>query len=197
MKFYKTKLIFLIIFAILSFSFQIDAIELTKDNLVTLIGTKSKDYTVFGLSLGLKHKTAWEIINTSNLLVGEKDPFNPSRISVYERRADGSKGDCLLNLVWKTSQDILDSIVFFEDSQKFLSPNFRRLLSLESTDDKSKFKRTFIGSSDRSKVTLNVPQKNGSVKHITYYYDKIGLEVTYKNHSGLESVVFAIYQNLP
>jgi hypothetical protein len=54
----------------------------------------------------------------------------------------------------------------------------------------SAFRKTFIGNPDRSEITLEV--KSIDLKNTTYYYDKIGLEVTLVHDGKKESVVFAL-----
>ncbi len=84
-------------------------------------------------------------------------------------------------------------ITVFQDCRSFLSQSFRRLLTFEAVDDSSEFKRKFIGYANNSKITLDVPDR----KHATYFYDEIGLEVTYKHSSYGDEVVFAIMQPKP
>ena len=167
-------------------------IELTKDNPKTLISTKSKDYTIHGLRLGITHSQAWEILGKKSSLMGFKDNYNPSRIYVYSRRPDGSKGEGILYLIWEPDEKTMSQITVFQGFRDALSPNFRRLLTFEAVDNQSPFKREFIGYANRSNTTLDVPSIG--LKHITYFYDEIGLEVTHKHSSDGDEVVFAIVQ---
>jgi hypothetical protein len=190
-----TRILFLLIVAIPAYSGQAVAIDLGKDNPNTLIGTKSNDYSIYGFQLGLTHEQAWQILAKTTSLVGEKDSYNPSRIYVYIRNADGSKGDCVLYLIWDPGENRMRQITIFQDCHSFLSQNFRRLLTFEAVDNNSEFKKKFIGSANRSKVTLDVPTID--LKHTTYFYDEIGLTVTYKHSSDGDEVVFAIVQPKP
>jgi len=188
-----TTIICLFLLAVSSaVSEQADAIELTRDNPRTLISTKSIDYTIHGLRLGITHSQAWDILAKTNSLMGLKDVFNPSRIYVYGRMPDGSKGEAVLYLIWEAGEKTMSQITVFQRFRDSLSKNFRRLLTFEAVDDQSPFKREFIGYANRSKTTLDVPTIG--LKHITYFYDEIGLEVTHKRSSDGDEVVFALVQ---
>lgn len=63
-------------------------------------------------------------------------------------------------------------------------------MTFEALDSNSEFKNKFIGYPDRSKITLEFPSID--VKHTTYYYDEIGLEITHKYSPKEEETVFAI-----
>lgn len=89
----------------------------------------------------------------------------------------------------------MNRITVFQDFRSSLSQNFRRLLTFEAVDNNSTFKQNFIGYANRSKITLDVPSID--LKHTTYFYDEIGLEVTHKHSSDGEEVVFAIVQPRP
>lgn len=171
---------------------QATTIDLCKDNPTTLVGTKSTDYRINGLRLGLTHEQTWKILEGSNLLLGERDSSNPSRIYVYRRNNDGSKGASVLYLIWEPGEKGLGRITIFPDYCSSLSQNFRRLLSFEVLDSTSEFKRDFIGYPNRSKITLNLPQID--VKHTSYFYDEIGLAIIHKHNLNDEEVVFAIMQ---
>ncbi len=147
-------------------------IELTKDDPKTLLSTKSKDYTIHGLCLGITHFQAWEILGKTACLMGLKDDSNPSRIWVYGRDADGSKkGDSILYLIWDPGEETLSRITVFQGFRDSLSPTFRRLLTFEAVDDGSPLKRDLIGYPDRSAITLDLPatRKLTGQKHITYF----------------------------
>lgn len=186
-------LLFLV--AVSTYSGQVIAIDLGKDNPNTLIGTKSTDYRIFGFRLGLTHEQTWKMLEKDNLLLGERDDANPSRIYVYNRNVDGSKGKAVLYLIWEPGEREMSRITVFQDFRSSLSQSFRRLLTFEAVDDKSDFKRNFIGYANRSKITLDMPLID--LKHATYFYDEIGLEVTHQHSSDGEKVVFAIVKPMP
>jgi len=165
-------------------------IELTKDNPATLISTNSAAYTIFGFRLGMSRPEAQRILARQKLLVGERDEFNSSRIYVYDRGPQGNKGKAVLYLIWEPGGIRLSEITIFNDCRKYLTPNFARLLTPEGLSDSSAFKKTFIGNADRSDVTLEV--KSIDLKNTTYYYDKIGIEVTLVHDADKEHVVFAL-----
>jgi hypothetical protein len=195
MKRIGTILCLLFLVAVSAYSGQAVAVDLGKDNPNTLIGTKSTDYRIYSFRLGLTHDQTWEILRNNNLLLGEIDGANPSRIYVYSRNVDSSKGKAILYLIWEPREKEMSKITVFQDCRSSLSQNFRRLLSFEAVDDNSDFKRNFIGYANRSKITLDVPSID--LKHTTYFYDEIGLEVTHKHSSDGEEVVFAIVKHRP
>lgn len=165
-------------------------IDLNIDNPSTLIGTNSINYKICGFRLGLSHDQAWEIIKRNNLILGEIDEANPSRIYVYCPNLDGIKGDSVLYLIWEPNEIELSQIIVFHDYRNFLTQNFRRLLSFESLDDKSDFKKSFIGYANRTEVTLDLPSLD--LKITSYVYDDIGLEVIHNHFADEEKVAFAI-----
>ena len=195
MKWIETILCLLFLVAVPAYSGQDVAIDLGKDNPQTLIGTKSTDYRIYGFQLGLTPEQTWKILEKNNLLLGERDGANPSRIYVYSRNVDGSKGKAVLYLIWEPREREMSRITVFQDFRSSLSQSFRRLLTFEAVDASSDFKRSFIGYANRSKITLDVPSID--LKHTTYFYDEIGLEVTHKHSSDGEEVVFAIVQPRP
>ena len=185
----------LVLSIMLVFSGQAAAFELTKDNPETLVGTNSSDYSISGIKLCITHDQAWQILKKNNSLIGVKDQDNPSRIYVYNKNQDGSKGKSVLYLIWEPETVKMKSITVFQDYRSYLSRHFRRLLSFEAVDNNSEFKRRFVGYANRSKITLDVPSID--LKHTTYFYDEIGLEITHKHSSDGDEVVFAIFQAKP
>jgi hypothetical protein len=171
------------------------AFELTKDNPETLIGTNSSGYSISGFKLGITHDEAWQILEKNNSLIGVKDQYNPSRVYVYTKNQDGSKGKSVLYLIWEPETAKMKSITVFQDYRSYLSRNFCRLLSFEAVDNNSEFKGRFVGYANRSKITLDVPSTD--LKHTTYFYDEIGLEITHKHSLDGDEVVFAIFQAKP
>jgi hypothetical protein len=165
-------------------------IELTTDNPATLISTNSAAYTIFGFRLGMSRPEAQRILAQRMSLVGERDEFNSSRIYVYDRGPLGQKGKTVLYLIWEPDGTRLSEITIFNDCAKYLSLNFARLLTPAAISDSSVFKKTFIGNADRADVTLEV--KSIDLKNTTYYYDKIGIEVTLVHDAKEEHVVFAL-----
>ena len=176
--------------AVIAQAGEITALDLTKDNPLTLTGTKALDYKVFDLCLGLTHDQAWEIIRKNNLILGEKDKSNSSRVYVYSRRNDGSRGEAILYLLWEPDEKRMSGMTVFQGCRSLLSRNFRRLLTFEAFDNDSEFKRKFIGYANRSEITLDVPSLG--LKHTTYFYDDIGLNVTRKHAPDGDEVVFQI-----
>jgi hypothetical protein len=165
-------------------------IELTKDNPSTLISTNSASYTIFGFKLGMSRPEAQKILAQHKTLVGQQDAFNRARIYVSDKGSRGQKGKEILYLIWEPDGTKLSEITIFTDCAKYLTPNFARLLTLEGISDSSAFRKTFIGNFDRSDATLDV--KSIDLKNTTYYYDKIGIEVTLVHSGKEENVVFAL-----
>ena len=195
MKWIETIFCLLFLMAVPAYSGQASAIDLGKDNPNTLLGTKSTDYSIYGFRLGLIHEQTWKMLEKNNLLWGERDDSNPSRIYVYGRNVDGSKGEAVLYLIWEPGEREMSRITVFQGCRSFLSQSFRRLLTFEAVDESSEFKRKFIGYANKSKITLDVPSID--LKQTTYFYDEIGLEVSYMHSSEGDEVVFAIVQPKP
>ena len=195
MKRIRTVLCLLCLVTVAACSRQSVVIDLGKDSPHTLIGTKSTDYRIHGLRLGLTHEQVWQMLAKDSVLLGERDDDNPSRIYVYSRNADGSKGKELLYLIWEPNEEEMSEITVYSDFSSSLSQSFRRLLTFEALDDKSEFKRNFIGYANRSKITLDVPSID--LKITTYFYDEIGLEVSHQHMSDGEEIMFSIVQPRP
>ena len=179
----------LLILSVITFG-QGRGIELTKDNPSTLISTNSAGYTIFGFRLGMSRPEVQRVLAQHKMLSGDQDAFNSSRIYVSDRGPRGQKGKEILYLIWEPGKPGLSEITIFTDCARYLTPNFARLLTPEGISDSSAFRKTFIGNPDRSDPTLDV--KSIDLKNTTYYYDKIGIEVTLVHSGKKENVVFAL-----
>jgi len=179
----------LLILSVITFG-QGRGIELTKDNPSTLISTNSAGYTIFGFRLGMSRPEVQRVLAQHKMLSGDQDAFNSSRIYVSDRGPRGQKGKEILYLIWEPGKPGLSEITIFTDCARYLTPNFARLLTPEGISDSSAFRKTFIGNPDRSDPTLDV--KSIDLKNTTYYYDKIGREVTLVHSGKRENVVFAL-----
>ncbi len=167
-------------------------IDVTLDNPSSLISTEPKSIVVKGIRLGMTRQEVAKVLSTSEELMGVEDENNLSRVYVYHRNSDGSRGDAVLYLIWEPAETKMNRITVFQAYRGSLSKTFKRLLSFEAVDDKSSFKRDFVGYANRQKVTLNIPEIG--LKHVTYYYDDLGLEITHKHGSRGDEVIFAIVQ---
>ncbi|OWK35618.1 S1C family serine protease [Fimbriiglobus ruber] len=172
---------------------QSNGVEFTKDNPSTLISATSADFKVSGIKLGLSHDEVWEILRNSNSMVGVKDTSNPSRIYVRRRLPNDEMGQTILYLIWQPGEHSLSKITIFQEFKSALSVNIKRLLTFEAVDDSAPFRRAFIGYPDRSKTTLSVPEID--LKHVTYFYDEIGMEITHKHSSNGDQIAFAIVRS--
>ncbi len=177
---------------ILILPYQLLAFELTKDNPKTLIGTNSSEYTINGIKLGMTHNQARYQLQKNISLIGVKDKNNPSRIYVYSTNKNGNKDKAVFYLIWKPKAKELKKIVIYQDYRSSLSKMFRHLLTFEAIDNNSKFKRKFIGYANKSRITLDIPSID--LKHTTYFYDDIGIEITKKHSSDEETVNFCLSQ---
>ncbi len=165
------------------------SIEFTRDNPSALISTNSSQYAIFGLKLGMSPAQVGSVLSQHKMLVAERD--RSSRIYVYDRGPRGTKGKVILYLIWEPDRAKLGRITVFADCSRYLKSNVARLLTSEALSDSSAFKQTFIGNADRSDITLDIASID--LKNTTYYYDKIGIEVTLVHLSGHEEhVVFAL-----
>ena len=189
---FVTKTIYIIMLSVIIFSSQVVAFEFTKENPKTLIGTNSKEHSIFDIKLGMSHEQAWQIINkNSHILIGIKDASNPSRIYIYEKKGNGNQGKAILYLIWKPKINKMQSITVFQDCRSYLSRNFRRLLTFEAVDNSSSFKKNFLGYANKSKITLDIPLIDS--KHTTYFYDEIGFKIIHQHSSDEDKIVFAIF----
>lgn len=164
--------------------------EITEQDLESLRGVKSEALSILGFHLRMSRAEAETVLKESNRIVGEGDKNNRNRIYVYERLPNGQKGESLLYLIWESDEQELKTITVFQNCGQYLRQNFRRLHTPEALDATSKFTRNFIGTPNRSEVTLSVPQIG--LTHTTFYYDAIGIEITRQRHGEKESVVFAL-----
>jgi hypothetical protein len=169
---------------------QVGTIDLCKDNPKTIIGARSNNFRIFGFRLGITHDEAWQILKKTDMLIGEKDSYNPYRIYVYRKNSLGNKGEAILYLIWEPGERELSEITIFQGCRTALSQNFRRLMTFEALDNNSEFKKTFIGYANSSNTTLDEPTVG--LKYITFFYDDIGLEITHKLNYGSNEVIFAI-----
>ena len=169
--------------------------EITKGEIKTLINTQSERLSIMGLNLSMTLEKAQALLNNSDSLIGERDDYNPGRIYVYEKTTGGGKGKALLYLIWD-GRATMKQLTVFEDFKSYLNDDFKKLLTMEALDKNSRFTKNFIGTPDRSAVTLDI--ESTGYKHITYYFDQIGLELTRKIENGKDvGVVFALVPSKP
>jgi len=173
---------------------QNQIIEFTQDNPETLIGNTACNYRVSGFKLGITRAQAWDALENHPTLMGFKDDYNPSRIYVYCKNADGTKGEAALYLIWEVGVAKMGRMTVFEGYRPFLSNNMRRLLTFEAVDRSSVFMKQFIGRANRVSETILVASSDyiKESKLQSYCYDDIGLEVTHKIGPSIEGVSFAI-----
>jgi hypothetical protein len=165
-------------------------VEITAADIQTLVGIHSSQISILGFHLGMSRQKAEATLAHSETLLAFQDAWNPTRIYVYERTPAGEKGAALLYLIWDGIDESLRRITVFQGFRRYLPANFKRLLTMEAIDNTSEFKKRFIGYPNRSKVTLDGGSKM-DLKHTTYYYDDIGLEITHQHFKNEEQVVFA------
>lgn len=152
-------------------------IDLLKDDPATLIGTSCDAYTIFGLRLGMKRRDAQKVLDNIPTFTSKQDRYVASKVLVFKKNAGQGKSNEAMALVWDKKEDSLNTIFLYPDLADSLAPNFRRLFTEESIDQRSSFKKEYIGTSNRSAVTLDVPALN--MKQMTYYHDDIGLELSH------------------
>lgn len=164
------------------------AIELTKDNPDTLIGKNSKEFSVFGVKLGMSHKQAESALQKDGRLFAKVDKFNTSRLYVYDK----IDKQAILYLIWEPGSEVLSQITVFSDSRFFLTDNFKKLLSFEVLDEDSRFKKKFIGYHNKRFTSLDIPSIQS--KNINYSYEDIGIKITHLKSADEEWIVFALIQ---
>ena len=178
-------ILFIALFALNNLSY---AVELTKDNPDTLIGKNSKEFSVFGVKLGMSHKEAKLALQKDNRLFAKVDNYNPSRLYVYDKKDKRA----ILYLIWDPGSETLSQITIFSDSRIFLTDNFKRLLSFEVLDKDSKFKKKFIGYHTKRYASFDLPSIEA--KDIAYLYEDLGIEITHRKVKDEEMVVFGLKQ---
>jgi len=161
--------------------YQTKYVELTEADSAAFAKLKSMQISVYGIHLGMSRKDVEAILRKSTIMVGVENKTDKkyNRLYVYQKKADGSKSDCILCLVWDLSQKKLQQILIFHGFRNHLKDDLKRLLTLEVFDDNSEFKKKVFGRANRSSTTFDIPQIKS--KHITYYYDDRGIEVVHKH----------------
>lgn len=168
----------------------VSAIEFTKDEAATLIGTQSTEYKFYDFRLGLTHQDVWAILKDNPKVIGVVDGANPAGMYIYNVKEDGSRGNAVLHLAWAPREQGVETITLLQSGGESLKNNFARLLTAEVLDESSGFRNAFIGKPDRFQVLLNVPSRN--LQHTAYYYDKIGLKVMHKRSPLGEEIELSI-----
>jgi hypothetical protein len=164
---------------------QSNTINLEKDDPNTLIGSTYTQFKIFGLSVNMTHEQVQTQINSDPRIIGLDDRNNSGRIYVYDAR----NRKYLLYLIWNPGEDRMSFMTVFNDCKNYLSPSFRRLLTLEAIDTSSSFISRFLGNSNRNGIGLDIPMIG--TKYTIYYYDSIGIQITHRRSSSTEDVVFS------
>lgn len=170
----------------------VNAIELTKDEPNTLIGTQVTDYKFYDMKLGLTHREVWTILKENPNVIGVIDGANPSGMYIYKVNSDGSRGNAVMHLAWAPREQGIGTITLLQSGSESVTGNFARLLTSEVLDESSNFRNTFIGKPDRFQVLINVPSRN--LQHTAYYYDTIGLKVMHKRSPMGEEIELSMSQ---
>lgn len=168
---------------------QADKYELTQTDITTVATFHSKQVSVFGVSLGMSRAVAEDILRANPLLLIEQDKPNPTRLYVYDRKADGTKNKCVLYYIWEPDNPKLSSITVFPDCNKYLKGKTKMLLTFAVLDNYSDIRSSFLSYPDRSKVTLDIP---GIAKTTSYYYQARGIEISLRTMGQENSIVFAL-----
>lgn len=168
----------------------VNAIELTRDEPATLIGTQVTDYKFYDMKLGLTHREVWAILKENPNVIGVIDGANPSGMYIYKVNTDGSRGNAVMHLAWAPREQGIGTITLLQSGSESVTGNFARLLTSEVLDESSNFRNTFLGKPDRFQVLINVPSRN--LQHTAYYYDTIGLKVMHKRSPMGEEIELSL-----
>lgn len=149
--------------------------------------------SIFGFKLGLSLKAAEQIWQTNTTLITKNDDLvtdGSTRFYVYDKKESGEPDHCLLYLIWNKGDTTLSQISFFGGMEKYLVGKTKALLSFDAVDKYSDLSKKFLGKPDKAEITLDVPDIH--LKHKTFYYNKLGLEICEQNDEKDHLVVFAI-----
>ncbi|GEM_PF-2036982 len=149
-------------------------IELTTDNLDTLVGLRSDRFTIYGVRLGMTQEEALQVLQTHDSLIAEKDPQN-AFVRVFSKGPTGVKSqEILFTLNWESGPQL--SLIALPDTcAAVLTPNFKRLFKEADADRPSAFVKEFLGTPSSRKLDTKY-QKSGFTLLI-WSYDAIGLTV--------------------
>jgi hypothetical protein len=149
-------------------------IELTIDNPETLIGTTSNDFTLYGLRLGMSQEEAWQVLQTLDGLVAEKDPQHPFILVFKKGASERTFITALFSLNWESGPRS-PVITLTHRCAELLPPNLQRLFKEANSERPSAFVDKFLGPVS-SRKTDRKYQKSGTTIYLASY-DAIGLIV--------------------
>lgn len=161
-------------------------VEVTSDQVKTLIGRKSTGLSFAGLHLGMTRPQAEAVLAASKTFkaVADEDDFFPDRLYVYAR---SNPKDTLMTLTWEEKRRDgkgeprtaagLQDITLYAAFRPYLAPGFDKLLTMEAVKRDSAFMKAFLGAPSRVKEITDPPSIGGK-KYTTFYYDAIGVELT-------------------
>jgi hypothetical protein len=162
-----------------------DAVELTTTDITMLPNFRADRASVLGARLGMTMEQAATTVAAHGGFTAKKDEANATRLYVSAT----SGGDSVLYFIWSPGNPRMTQITVFRSFEPWLQGGTRRLLHNEATDPSSA-PGAFLGTPDRSGITLDVPIIK--LKHITHVYEKRWLEVTEQHDENATKVVFAL-----
>lgn len=172
---------------------EVKRVEISSTDVATLVGKRAEDLSVFGFHLGMARPEAEGLLAQSKkfIAVTSDDEYLRDTVYVFARSASGGQtGKTLLSLdwaVWPEGADMpqttpdLKVISIFEDARPLLKPNFRRLLTADATEEKSPFRKRFLGAPSSTKES---PAMGTLGKSTAYFYREIGINVSVDHATG-------------
>ncbi len=153
---------------------QQKTIELTNDNLDTLVGVTADRLTIYEVRLGMTQEEALQVLQTHDSLIAEKDSQN-AFVQVFSKGPTGVKTqDVLFTLSWESGPQL--SLINLPDTcAERLTPNFKRLFKEADAERPSAFVKEFLGTPSSRKLDTKY-QKSG-ITLLIWSYDAIGLTV--------------------
>ena len=165
-------------------------VDLTTASASEFAKAKSTNMTIEGFRLGMSRQEAEQNLAKSPSIIGEQDEHNPTRLYVFGKNPNGSKGDSLLYLIWEPGQERLSTITVFGDYRARLSADLRPLLTFEVLSDSSEVRKKLLGYPTRTQdeeVAASI-----AFRHTHYFYEDKGVQVTRTHSSDGDEVVFAL-----
>lgn len=164
-----------------------EAVELTADDITRFRDLGSRRISVAGVTLGASRAEAERIIEADPRLSIHPDRANPERFYVKLAGTETS----VFYFMWNPQGPAgLNRVTVFVDAADLLVGRTRDLLTLQALDPGSEVRREFLGEPAGERVSLDVPSIG--LRHLSYVYPDLGLEVTDKHSQDGRQVVFAL-----
>lgn len=165
------------------------SLDLLNDNPTSLIGRKCDDLIIFGLSIGMAYDNVISTVKEDKRICykgpnEEAESYN--NISIYCTETEKHIIDC----IWDKRNEKMSCIIVLSDCKKFLTKNFKRLLSSDAIAHDSYFSSKFLLEQTRNPYLLDLGFKGR--KNIIHYFDHIGISIIQRVYSKKVNYFFTI-----